>query len=138
MFLYNGHKIKGAWNHDDGRSIPAGWVEDVTPEQLADYDVTEVADILPPVYNPLTQYITEQPDGSYITTDYTQTEIDEAARQKKVQNIVSKLLQVAYIQTELIDKLLSQGTIKSGDFTASVKQDYLDIKADVDSLLNKT
>lgn len=138
MFRYNGIKIRGAWKHDDGRKIQAGWVEDAAPEQLADYDVTEVADILPPAYDPITQYITEQPDGSYITTNYTQTEINKAARNKKVQNIVGKLLQVAYIQTELIDKLLAQGTIQASAFTDSVKQDYLDIKADVDSLLNKT
>lgn len=39
---------------------------------------------------------------------------------------------LAFIQTELIDKLLSQGTIKTSDFTPKVKAIFLDIKAIVD------
>lgn len=134
MYLYNNIKIKGAWNHDDGRSISAGWVDGATAEQLIDYDVTEIPDIEPPVYDSITHYITEQLDGSYITTAYSQAEIDDRALANDIQKIIGAVKDIAFIQIELVDKLIQQGTIIATDFTPAVKQAYQDLKTIVDRI----
>ena len=129
MYLYNNIKIKGAWQHDDGRSIPRGWVEGATPAQLLDYNVIDTPDISPPAYDPLIQYITEQPDGSYIITNYTQEQLDAQALQNDLSSLQTASGKSAIIVlVELIDYLLANTAMTAADFTPNVRQSYQDIK----------
>lgn len=83
MFLYKGKKITRSWTHDDGRKIPKGWLEGATDAQLADLDVTKVDDIEEPIYDKDTQFITEQPDGSYVITSYTSEQLSDLVLTKR-------------------------------------------------------
>lgn len=72
MFTYNGNKIKGAWIDNDGTKYPPGWVNGVNKYQLIDMGVETVEDIIPPLINNDTHFNTEQADGTYTTTAYSQ------------------------------------------------------------------
>lgn len=64
--------------------------------------------------------------------DMTAQEIADRDQNNDISELSRSVAKIAFIQTELIDKLLSQGTISANDFTAPVKQIFQDVKAIVD------
>jgi len=98
MYLYNNIKITGAWKHADGRSIPHGWVEGATPEQLLDYDVEAVADPIVPDHDTETQRLTTLPSGQYEVINLTQEQLNE----NKVQAVSMAQARLALLQSGLL------------------------------------
>lgn len=68
----------------------------------------------------------------YIVTPKSQAELDDIEAEGDLKQIRSSVLEIAFIQIELIDKLLEKGTIVANDFTAPVKQRFLTLKGLVD------
>ncbi|RKZ67306.1 MAG: hypothetical protein DRQ48_09900 [Gammaproteobacteria bacterium] len=62
-----------------------------------------------------------------------QNTIDQAIEADK-RDVINRLLQIAYIQVELIDQLLAQSTIQSTDFTTPIRQEFADLKVIVERL----
>ena len=94
MYLYNNIKIKGAWKHDDGRSIPHGWVEGATPEQLIDYGVEVVKDPVTPLYNADTEKVVPLLNGQFEVVALNKEEIDL----QKVQSVSMRQARLALLQ----------------------------------------
>tara|TARA_R110000823_G_scaffold201784_1_gene332639 strand:+ start:13994 stop:14470 length:477 start_codon:yes stop_codon:yes gene_type:complete len=94
MYLYNNIKITGAWKHADGRSIPRGWVDGATPEQLIEYGVEAVAEPIIPTYDTATQRLSTLPSGQYEVINLTQEQIDA----KKVQSVSMRQARLALLQ----------------------------------------
>lgn len=64
----------------------------------------------------------------------TQRELDEAAEARDVGTIRAAVEKLAFIQIEVIDKLLADGILAGSDFTPDVRQAYQDIKVIVDRI----
>ena len=64
--------------------------------------------------------------------DMTTQEIEDRDQNNDINELSRAVVNLAFIQTELIDKLLEQGTVSAADFTAPVRQIYQDIKIIVD------
>jgi hypothetical protein len=64
--------------------------------------------------------------------DLNAQEIADRDQNADIAELSRSVDKLAFIQTELIDKLLAQGTIQADDFTAPVKQIFLDVKTIVD------
>ena len=79
--------------------------------------------------------------GTAVEQNYTVTEVMPIAEWDASQAVnsdesllLNKILKLAFIQVELIDQLLAQGTIQATDFTVAVRQEFQAIKAAVDRL----
>jgi|TARA_R110000751_G_scaffold305358_1_gene421740 hypothetical protein len=64
--------------------------------------------------------------------DMTAQEIADRDHANDLSELSMSVAKMAFIQTELIDKLLAQGTIQLTDFTAPVRQIFQDVKEIVD------
>ena len=109
---------------------------------MAEYDVYPIQDA-PPALAVNEEIVSTDLsfDGSTVTKNYVKAETMTLAEWDALQAtqadegmILNKILKLAFIQTELIDRLLADGTISATDFTPAVRQEYLDIKAAVDRL----
>lgn len=109
---------------------------------MAEYDVYPIQDT-PPTLAVNEEIVSTDLsfDGSTVTKNYTVAETMTMAEWDALQAtqadegmLLNKILKLAFIQTELIDQLLADGTISATDFTPAVRQEYLDIKAAVDRL----
>lgn len=109
---------------------------------MAEYDVYPIQDT-PPTLAVNEEIVSTDLsfDGSTVTKNYTVAETMTMAEWDALQAtqadegmLLNKILKLAFIQTELIDRLLADGTISATDFTPAVRQEYLDIKAAVDRL----
>lgn len=109
---------------------------------LADYDVYPIQDTPPTLA--VNEEITSTDlsfDGSTVTKNYTVAETMPIAEWNQAQQdkndnafILNAINKLAFIQIELIDKLLADNVITATDFTPDVRQAYQDIKAAVDRL----
>ena len=108
---------------------------------MAEYDVYPIQDAPPTLA--VNEEITSTDlsfDGSTVTKNYTVVEVmplDEwnAAEQKKQDNIDLRLrMQSNYVFVELVRKLLDNGTIQASDFTAEVRQEFLEMETLVNRL----
>jgi len=68
--------------------------------------------------------------GSRLARPLSPQELDNVDKGK----ILSKMLDHAFVTTKLVDILLAKATIVSGDFDATTRQEYLDLKTLVDKL----
>lgn len=73
--------------------------------------------------------------ATYTVTDKTAEEL-AAEKVQDDKGVISQMAtaKAMWLLVELIDNLLAQGTISASDFSAEVKQAYLDLKAKVDSV----
>lgn len=95
----DGIKITGIKYVDEyGTQYPVPkWFDGATDDQLISLGITR-HDTIIPAYDPLIQYMAEQTDGSYLITDYTQTEIDA----RKVQIVTMRQARLALLSVGLL------------------------------------
>ena len=70
--------------------------------------------------------------GTYTVRAKTAQELDDDQRSKDLSDLRNAILDLAIVQTELIDYLLANTAMQPSNFTRDTKQRYLDIKAIAD------
>ena len=70
--------------------------------------------------------------GTYTVRAKTAQELDADRRSKDLSDLRNAILDLAIVQTELIDYLLANTAMQPSNFTRDTKQRYLDIKAIAD------
>ena len=112
------------------------------PFDIGPDHVLREATVVDPAYDPDTQVRTgpvfDVVDDTFdVTETYavrakTAQEIADDQQTADIDELRLSVDKLAFIQTELIDKLLGQGTVQAADFTAPVRAIYQDIKVIVD------
>ena len=112
------------------------------PMDIGSSHVLRKATVIDPSFDPATQ-VRDGPtyDVADVTFDTTKTytiraktaqELADDQQNSDISNLQNSIEKLAFIQIELIDQLLTQGTIQNTDFTAGVRTLFQNIKTIVD------
>ena len=138
--------IFGHWENSPKR-VPVPGTGDyvmgaTAPMDIGSSHVLRKATVIDPSFDPATQ-VRDGPtyDVADVTFDTTKTytiraktaqELADDQQNSDISNLQNSIEKLAFIQIELIDQLLTQGTIQNTDFTAGVRTLFQNIKTIVD------